>query len=117
MNQMLPTLLSLADAAKELCQSTSGRKITVTTLRKEIRRGRLRHRSIGGKHYVDYPAIKEWLDTCLVKESRPASSSASEAVAIKSTSSRTATQRSALDAALSAAHKLKGLSGNTSSAG
>lgn len=117
MNQTLPILLSLADAAKELCQSTSGRKITVTTLRKEIRRGRLRHRSIGGKHYVDYPAIKEWLDTCLVKESRPASSSANEAVAIKSTSSRTATQRSALDAALSAAHKLKGLSGNTSSAG
>ena len=41
MNQTLPILLSLADAAKELCQSTSGRKITVTTLRKEIRRGRL----------------------------------------------------------------------------
>jgi hypothetical protein len=106
----------------EACALLNGRRgfprdLKETTLRTEIRKGRLRPARVAGKFYVTPAQIKELFRPCPAEPKAPASTSDKDAPgAIPSGSSVTERLRSARAAALASNRRPSGSSGTTSPA-
>lgn len=112
-------LYSLSQAAAEL--DPAGRMITVSTLRTEIRKGRLNARLIAGKLCLTRGDIDEWLEEtrCPVKTAAPDSSQSARnpCAAQSGTSDGTREARSAsVRQAWSVVSMLKSILSNSSKA-
>jgi hypothetical protein len=84
-----------------------GGGMTVSGLRREIKRGRLACEIIAGKQFVTLLAIKQMREQCRVEQRAPASTFANVEAAKPSTSFSTEKTRSALAAAQVIAEALK----------
>jgi hypothetical protein len=104
----LEPLLTLDEAAKRL-----GDKVKASSLRTEIRRGRLTHTVVAGKHYVTESDLRNMVTRCRVEPRGPASTCETLAGTMPPGLSSTEQSNVARDAALKTAQALKKRSQNT----